>query len=53
MHVVVIGAGVAGLAAALECVERGAKVQILERGPMLGARTCSWLAGGIDRKSVV
>jgi glycine oxidase len=47
MHVVVIGAGAAGLAAALECVERGAKVQILERGPMLGARTCSWLAGGM------
>jgi len=47
MRVVVVGAGVAGLVAALECAERGADVEILERGPALGLAAASWLAGGM------
>ena len=47
MQVSVIGAGVAGLACALELAERGAAVEVLERGPQLGAQACSWFAGGM------
>jgi glycine oxidase len=47
MHVTVIGAGVAGLTAALELSERGADVRILERATHLGESACSWCAGGM------
>ena len=47
MRVSVIGAGVAGLACALELAERGASVEVLERGATLGALGCSWFAGGM------
>ena len=47
MRVTVIGAGVAGLACALELVERGASVEILDRGDRLGEGCCSWHAGGM------
>jgi glycine oxidase len=47
MRVTVIGAGVAGLAAAIELAERGAEVEVLERSERLGARACSWAAGGM------
>ncbi len=47
MQVTVIGAGVAGLACALELAERGASVEVLERGGELGAAGCSWFAGGM------
>ncbi len=47
MHVRVIGAGVAGLACALELAERGATVEVLERGEALGSSSCSWYAGGM------
>ena len=47
MHVTVIGAGVAGLACAVELAERGAKVEVVERGSSLGAPSCSWYAGGM------
>lgn len=47
MQVSVIGAGVAGLACALELAERGAAVEVLERAPQLGAHACSWFAGGM------
>jgi glycine oxidase len=47
MHVRVIGAGVAGLACALELAERGATVEVLERGQSLGSSSCSWYAGGM------
>jgi glycine oxidase len=43
----VIGAGVAGLACALELAERGVAVEVLERGARLGADGCSWCAGGM------
>ena len=47
MRVSVIGAGVAGLACALELAERGASVTVLERAAALGAGGCSWFAGGM------
>jgi glycine oxidase len=47
MRVAVIGAGVAGLACAVELAERGAQVQLIEREqpPVRGG--CSWFAGGM------
>ena len=45
--VIVIGAGVAGLSAALELAERGIGVEIVERGSALGEGSCSWMAGGM------
>jgi len=45
--VTVIGAGVAGLCCALELVERGAKVEVVDRGRALGDQSCSWQAGGM------
>jgi glycine oxidase len=47
VQVTVIGAGVAGLAAAVELAERGARVEVLERAPQLSAAGCSWFAGGM------
>lgn len=47
MRVTVIGAGVAGLVAALELAERGARVELIERGTQVGERACSWFAGGM------
>ena len=46
MRVSVIGAGVVGLATALECLQRGAEVTLTERGSLLGGNA-SWLAGGM------
>jgi glycine oxidase len=43
----VIGAGVAGLACALELAERGVSVQVLERAAALDGAGCSWFAGGM------
>lgn len=45
--VIVVGAGVAGLAAALELSERGFAVEVVERGRALGDGSCSWMAGGM------
>lgn len=47
MRVLVIGAGVAGLACALECAQAGASVELIDRGSKLGAQSCSWFAGGM------
>jgi glycine oxidase len=47
MHATVIGAGVAGLACAVELVERGASVEVLERAASLERAGCSWFAGGM------
>ena len=47
MRVTVVGAGVIGLAAALELSERGAEVEIVERATRLGESACSWCAGGM------
>src|SRR5580700_3426532 len=43
----VIGAGVAGLACAVELAERGVSVQVLERAAALDGAGCSWFAGGM------
>jgi glycine oxidase len=45
--VTVVGAGVAGLATALELSERGLAVEVIERGRALGDGACSWMAGGM------
>ena len=42
-HVVVIGAGIAGLAAAAGLAERGVTVDVLERQPNLGGRVAGWI----------
>jgi len=47
MRVAVIGAGVAGLACALELAERGATVQLIERAGEPARAGCSWYAGGM------
>jgi glycine oxidase len=47
MRVTVVGAGVAGLASALELSERGAQVRVVERAAQLGETACSWCAGGM------
>lgn len=39
---VVVGGGIAGLAAATGLVERGVAVTVLEQQPMLGGRVASW-----------
>ena len=41
-HVVVVGAGIAGLAAATGLVERGVTVDVVEREPYLGGRVGGW-----------
>jgi glycine oxidase len=47
MRISIIGAGVAGLTAALALAERGAAVEIFERASKLGEDACSWCAGGM------
>lgn len=47
MHATVVGAGVAGLACAVELAERGLKVEVRERSRRLGSDCCSWYAGGM------
>jgi glycine oxidase len=47
MRVTVIGAGVTGLACAVELAEQGADVELLERGAQPGVAGCSWFAGGM------
>ena len=46
MRATVVGAGVAGLTAAVTLAERGAKVTVVERSGELGGNA-SWLAGGM------
>jgi carotenoid phi-ring synthase / carotenoid chi-ring synthase len=41
-HVVVVGAGIAGLAAATGLAERGVTVDVIERQPYLGGRVGGW-----------
>lgn len=46
-RVTVIGAGPAGLTAALELSYGGAEVEVLERGTAPGRQACGWFAGGM------
>ena len=46
-RVVVVGGGLAGLAAGLEAVDRGAAVTLLERRPRLGGATWSFRRNGL------
>ena len=41
-HVVVVGAGLAGLACAYELSQRGFRVTLLEKSPQLGGKIASW-----------
>lgn len=41
-HVGVVGGGIAGLAAATALAERGVRVTLHEREPVLGGRLCGW-----------
>jgi glycine oxidase len=43
----IIGAGVAGLASAVELSARGVTLEVLERTLSLGEGACSWKAGGM------
>lgn len=45
--VIVVGAGLAGLSCALDLVERGATVRLLEERDILGGRTSSWVQDGM------
>jgi glycine oxidase len=47
MRVTVIGAGVAGLCSAIELVERGIEVDVVDRTTGPGPDSCSWRAGGM------
>ena len=47
MRITVIGAGVAGLCAAVTLAEKGASVTVHEKAGELGAQAASWLAGGM------
>src|SRR5246500_314738 len=47
-HVVVIGAGIAGLAAATGLAERGVSVDVVERESYLGGRVGGWTEPGPD-----
>src|ERR1700727_2022104 len=47
MQITVMGAGVAGLACAVELAGRGADVEVVDRAERLGAASCSWYAGGM------
>lgn len=46
-RITVLGAGVAGLAAALELSLAGAEVRVLERGEAPGPQGAGWFAGGM------
>ncbi|HWD56340.1 MAG TPA: hydroxysqualene dehydroxylase HpnE [Acidimicrobiales bacterium] len=46
-HVAVVGAGLAGLAAALDSSDAGARVTLFERRNRLGGLTCSFRHGGL------
>ncbi|WP_147106089.1 hydroxysqualene dehydroxylase [Nesterenkonia populi] len=50
-HAVVVGAGLAGLAAAVDLVDAGHRVTVLEAAPQVGGRTSSWDADGMTIES--
>src|SRR5215212_677371 len=46
-EVVIVGSGLAGMAAAYRLAKAGRRVRVLEAGPVLGGRTSSWVEGGM------
>jgi glycine oxidase len=46
-RVVIVGAGVVGLACAAELLDRGVSVALHERASSIGGQACSWYAGGM------
>lgn len=46
MHVVVLGAGLAGLSTAYELAKAGTRVTVVERDDFAGGMACSWQKGG-------
>lgn len=46
-HVAVVGGGLAGITAALDCAEAGARVSLLEVRPRLGGAACSFEREGM------
>lgn len=46
-HVVVVGAGLAGLSCAISCVDSGARVTVLESRPRVGGATWSFERNGL------
>ena len=54
-HVVVVGGGVAGLVAALDCARVGIRVTVIERAPSAGGAVATETVAGIrvdtDRSS--
>lgn len=50
-HAVVVGSGLAGLAAAVDLVDSGHRVTVLEAGHVVGGRTSSWDADGMTVES--
>jgi len=49
--VLVVGAGLAGLTAAVELVEAGYRVRVIERAGVVGGRTADWDASGMRVES--
>ncbi len=49
--VIVVGAGLSGLACAFQLASAGRRVVVLEAQPHLGGRTASWLADGMPVES--
>ena len=47
VEITIIGAGVVGLCIARELRDRGAHVQLYDRGGAPGSHSCSWWAGGM------
>jgi 15-cis-phytoene desaturase len=48
---IIIGSGLAGLAAGLELADKGFEVLLLEAAPYIGGRTASWNKDGMDVES--